>query len=159
MIDLDEYVWSTLSIRLDDVLRICCPTLGQIQMKQHLYGSNGHPLQPESIVKYFTKRASEYINCYKYFINTDFEFSSLNIHHADFVVEEHKSDPKVFMIIDPSYFQFNHYSCQSLEFWQKVKCVRGDGDAYLQRDTARFYELDKNEVEDLRLVEQNKDII
>jgi hypothetical protein len=62
------------------------------------------------------------------------------------------------MIIDPNYLLFNHYSCQSLEFWETVKCVRGDGDAYLKRDTARFYELDRNDIEDVRLWEQNKEI-
>ena len=158
MIDLDEYVWSPLSIRLDHILRNHCGKLGQIQMRQHLYGSNGHVKQPGSIVQHFTKRATEYINCYKYFINTNFEFSSLNIHHANFSIEDYKTDPTVFMIIDPSYLLFNHYSCQSLEFWENVKCVRGDGDAYLKRDTARFHELDRNDVEDIQLSEQNKEI-
>jgi Glycosyl transferase family 2 len=158
MVDLDEYVWSPLSIRIDHMLRTYCSKLGQIQMRQHIYGSNGHTVQPESLVKHFTKRASEYINCYKYFINTNFDFSSLNIHHANFTIETYKTDPNVFMIIDPNYMLFNHYSCQSLEFWEKVKCTRGDGDAYLQRDLARFHELDKNDVEDLRLWEQNKEI-
>jgi hypothetical protein len=158
MIDLDEYVWSPLGIRIDTLLRNHCYKLGQIQMRQHLYGSNGHVTQPGSIVQHFTKRATEHIDCYKYFVNTDYEFTSLNIHHADFAVEEYKGDSSVFIIIDPGYFLFNHYSCQSMEFWEKVKCTRGDGDAYLQRDMTRFHELDKNEVEDLRLWEQNKDI-
>ena len=70
MIDLDEYVWSPLSIRLDYVLRNYCSKFGQLQMRQHLYGSSGHKVQPSSIVKHFTKRAPEYIDCYKYFINS-----------------------------------------------------------------------------------------
>lgn len=159
MIDLDEYVWSPLSIRIDYVLRGCCANLGQVQLKQHLYGSNGHRAQPESIVKHFTKRDPDFINCHKYFVNSDFEFNNLYIHHAGFTNKAYEDDPSVFIIIDPSYFILNHYSCQSIEFWQKVKCTRGDGDAYLQRDMTRFYELDRNDVEDLRLVEQNKDII
>jgi len=56
------------------------------------------------------------------------------------------------------FFLFNHYSCQSVEFWQKVKCTRGDGDAYIQRGMSQFHELDVNEVEDMQLWEQNKDI-
>jgi len=158
MVDLDEYVWSPLDIRIDRLLRNHCSTLGQIQMRQHIYGSNGHVEQPESLVPHFTKRATEYINCYKYFVNTNFEFSSLNIHHANFSIESYKTDPKVFMIIDPNYLLFNHYSCQSMKFWENIKCTRGDGDAYLQRDTARFHELDRNDVEDMRLWEQNKNI-
>lgn len=158
MIDLDEYVWSPLSIRIDQILRACCSKLGQIQLKQHLYGSNGHRAQPESIVKHFTKRDPEFINCHKYFVNSDFEFSNLFVHHAEFIKKEYVTDVSVFMIVDPGYLLFNHYSCQSLEFWEKVKCTRGDGDAYLQRDMTRFHELDRNDVEDLRLWEQNKDI-
>lgn len=158
MVDLDEYVWSPLSIRMDYVLRSCCATLGQIQLKQHLYGSNGHKTQPASIVNHFTKRDPDFISCHKYFVNTDFEFSNLFIHHAGFTKKEYENDPSVFIIIDPNYFMLNHYSCQSLEFWEKVKCTRGDGDAYLQRNMDRFYELDRNDMEDLRLVEQNKDI-
>jgi hypothetical protein len=158
MVDLDEYVWSPLDIRMDRLLRNHCNILGQIQMRQHIYGSNGHIEQPESLVSHFTKRAAEYINCYKYFVNTNFEFRSLNIHHADFLDETYKTDLNVFMIIDPNYLLFNHYSCQSMKFWEKIKCTRGDGDAYLQRDTARFYELDRNDIEDVRLWEQNKEI-
>ena len=158
MVDLDEYVWSPISIRLDHILRNYCSAIGQIQMRQYLFGSNGHELQPDSIVKHFTKRESEYMNCFKYFVNSNFEFKSLNVHHADFVIEDYKIDPSIFMLIDSSYLLFNHYSCQSLEFWEKVKCTRGDGDAYLQRDTAQFHRLDKNDVEDVRLWEQNKEI-
>ena len=159
MVDLDEYVWSPLSIRIDYSLRNHCHSLGQIQMRQYLYGSNGYDAQPNGIVKNFTKRASEPVNCYKYFVNSNFEFTSLNIHHADFLIEDYKTDASVFIIIDTNYFAFNHYSCQSIEFWKKVKCTRGDGDAYLERDMSRFHELDKNEVEDVRLAEQNKDIV
>jgi hypothetical protein len=158
MIDLDEYVWSPISIRLDQILRNHCYTLGQIQMRQHLYGSNGHVAQPSAIVQHFTKRSPDYISCYKYFINTNFEFTSLNIHHATFAIDDYTTDASVFMIVDAGYLLFNHYSCQSMEFWERIKCTRGDGDAYLQRDMTRFHELDKNEVEDVRLWEQNKEI-
>ena len=158
MIDLDEYIWSPLDIRIDRVLRNCCSTLGQIQMRQYLYGSNGHIEQPESIVQHFTKRAAEHKNCYKYFVNTDFEFSSLNVHHADFLDETHRTNASVFLILDTGYLLINHYSCQSRTFWENVKCVRGDGDAYRQRTMKDFEELDCNDVEDLRLWEQNKDI-
>jgi hypothetical protein len=62
------------------------------------------------------------------------------------------------MLIDTGYLLINHYSCQSRTFWENVKCVRGDGDAYRQRTMKDFEELDCNEVEDLQLWEQNKDI-
>ena len=158
MVDLDEYAWSPQSVDLGSILRTHCSHLGQIQMQQYLFGSNGHQTQPDSLVKYFTKRSHEPVKCLKYFINSDFEFTSINIHHADFAIEAHKGNNSVFIIIDTNYFLFNHYSCQSIELWQNVKCTRGDGDAYLQRDMTRFHELDINDVEDTRLWEQNKDI-
>jgi hypothetical protein len=158
VVDLDEYVWSPRAIDLRDVLRTDCKYLGQIQMQQYVYGSNGHIKQPESIVKYFTKRAHHTIYCLKYFINSDFEFTSINIHHADFAVEANKKDESVFIIINTDYFLFNHYSCQSVEFWDNVKCTRGDGDAYLTRTIDNFNALNCNDVEDLGLWEQNKDI-
>jgi len=157
MIDMDEYVWSPLHLHLGTILQTYCGHLGQVQMIQYVFGSNGHVEQPESLVSHFTKRAHEPIHCLKYFVNTDFEFSSLNIHHASFMDPSHFTDGS-FVILSPEVIAMNHYSCQSVEFWQKVKCTRGDGDAYLQRDMARFHELDKNELEDRRLVEQNKDI-
>jgi len=159
IVDLDEYVWSPLSIHLPYVLRTGCAHLAQIQMRQYIYGSNGHVTQPESIVTHFTKRGHEFPECYKYFINSNFEYSSLNVHHADFVNEAYKDDASIFIIIDSSYFIFNHYSCQSLDFWKKVKCTRGDGDHYAQRSMEHFIHLDRNEVEDLRLYEQNKGIL
>jgi hypothetical protein len=158
MVDLDEYVWSPQSIHIGSILKGYCEHLGQIQMQQYLFGSNGHQTQPDSLVKHFTKRSHEPVRCLKYFINSDFEFTSINIHHADFAIEANKANSSVFIIIDTNFFLFNHYSCQSVELWQNVKCTRGDGDAYLQRDMTRFHELDINDVEDTRLWEQNKDI-
>ena len=92
-------------------------------------------------------------------MNSNFEFSSINVHHAHFVNKTYQNDASIFIIIDPSYFILNHYSCQSLDFWNKVKCTRGDGDAYRTRTINGFHELDYNDVEDLQLFEQNKDII
>jgi len=158
IVDLDEYVWSPRAVDLGSVLRLECSDFGQIQIQQYLYGSSGHVTQPDSIVKHFTKRSKAPVRCLKYFINSNFEFTSINIHHADFAVEANKKNVSVFIIINMDFFLFNHYSCQSVEFWQKVKCTRGDGDAYIQRSMSQFHELDVNEVEDTQLWEQNKDI-
>jgi hypothetical protein len=92
----------------------------------------------------------------KYFINTNFEFSGLNVHHATFV---HKEDElKHFMIINNEYFILNHYRTQSLNFWKNVKSTRGDVDNFIAMQTMdNFYKYDVNEVEDKRLYEQNKE--
>jgi hypothetical protein len=72
----------------------------------------------------------------------------LNIHYADFVNTEYKTDTSKFIIAFPHYFVINHYNCQSQEFWNKVKCTRGDADNYLTRTPADFIQYDKNAVDD-----------
>jgi hypothetical protein len=52
----------------------------------------------------------------------------------------------------------NHYNCQSREFWDTVKCTRGDADHYLVRNPEDFNRYDINELEDLELYNQNKDL-
>jgi hypothetical protein len=158
MIDLDEYVWSPKAIHLGDVLRMGCEQYGQIQIHQLVFGSNGYIEQPESLVKHFTKRENEYRICGKFFLNSNFEFASINVHYADFANPAYMTDASVFTMISYDWFIYNHYNCQSLNFWNKVKCVRGDSNAYLQRNMDHFHYVDKNEIEDLRLWEQNKDI-
>lgn len=159
VIDLDEYLWSPRNTNLSVVLNEC-EHIGQIQIIHTLYGSNGHITQPPSIVKYFTKRnnnkpTTEPLN-YKYIINSSFEFTSLNVHHADFLHDENKLSD--FKIIGPDYFVLNHYCCQSKEYWVNVKCTRGDSDAYRTRIEADFEHVDMNDVEDLDLYNQNNAI-
>lgn len=150
--DIDEFLWSPQSVHLPDVLRQC-GALSQIQFRQYVFASNGLLVQPASLVRGFTKRWAEEVGTLKYMVNSDYEFTSLNVHFATYAREEDKEG--TFLILDSSYFIVNHYMIQSREFWDLVKCTRGDGDEYRVRTLAEFDELDKNEVEDLRLVEQN----
>jgi hypothetical protein len=156
MVDMDEYVWSKMDVNLSNVLKIC-ENLAQIQIRQTLFGSNGHITQPKFLVKSFTKKENENPSegKVKYFINNSYEFSSLNIHHANFVDETLTTDYSKFMIIDRNYFKMNHYCCQSIDFWNEVKCTRGDGDNYLTRTPECFHNYDVNEIEDLELYNQN----
>jgi Glycosyl transferase family 2 len=159
MIDLDEFVWSPKGIHLGEVLRMGnCQQYGQIQVHQLLFGSSGHEVQPESLVKHFTRREDLYRICGKFFLNSDFEFDSINVHYADFTNKDYMTDARVFIMIPADWFVYNHYNCQSVEFWRDVKCIRGDSNAYRQRTMKDFDELDCNEIEDLRLWEQNKNI-
>ena len=156
MVDMDEYVWSKMDVKLPNVLKIC-ENLGQIQIKQHIFGSNGHISQPKFLVKSFTKRIRDNSSDgkLKYLVNTSYDFSSLNIHHANFVDEKLMTDASKFMLINPDYFIMNHYCCQSIEFWNDVKCTRGDGDHYLTRTAEDFHQYDINEEEDFELYKQN----
>ena len=159
MIDLDEYVWSPRCIDLKENL-IHSEHLGQIQMRQTIFGSNGYINQPKYLVPFFIKRRldnSQDVK-YKYFVNSSFEFTSLNIHHADFEKSEYVTNANVFMVVNFDWFTLNHYCCQSIDFWQNVKCKRGDGDHYFVRTMEHFYHNDINEIEDLELYNQNKEL-
>jgi hypothetical protein len=155
MVDLDEYVWSKQNTRLDILLEEF-DKFGQIQITEAIFGSNGHETQPKYIVPSFTKRDEKYHNKYKYFVNSSFEFSSLNLHHADFTDSKYTNDGAVFIIAYTKYFVINHYNCQSREFYTEVKCKRGDCDNYLVRTPEMFNGIDLNIVEDTELLEQNK---
>ncbi len=156
MIDMDEFVWSPTNINLNDILNTF-NHIGQIQIYDVLYGSNGFIEQPSLLVNSFTMRQKEPRRHLKYFVNTNYEFSSLNVHHATFVNKH--DEIHHFKILDHHIFILNHYNCQSLTFWNDVKCTRGDSDNYLVRTPEDFIKLDCNEIEDLRLKEQNKNII
>ena len=157
IIDMDEYLWSRTSIDLKDVFKICLH-IAQIQFQHTLFGSNGHIEQPNGIVKNFTKRDADqptkFMENLKYAINTNFDFISLNIHHATFS-DVRFQEKEYFMILGEPYFLLNHYCCQSIEFWKNIKCTRGDGDHYRIRLMEHFYEYDKNDVEDFELLKQN----
>ena len=153
MVDLDEFVWSPRDINLNAILNNC-NHLGQLQIFDTLFGSNGHISQPSSLVNNFTMREKIPRRYYKYFVNSNFAFSSLNVHHATFIDKNHEKNN--FIILDETHYIINHYCCQSKEFWDNIKCSRGDSDNYLIRTSDDFVKLDKNEVEDLRLMEQNK---
>jgi len=156
MVDMDEYMWSPRSLNLNDILATC-DKIGQIQVEHTLFGSAGYVDQPKFIVESFCRRSTGIITKVpgnrKYFINTSFKFNSLNVHHATFV---DKADEKNnFLLLDETYFRMNHYSCQSLEFWETVKCTRGDGDNWRRRTLDDFANLDINDVEDNELLQQN----
>ena len=153
MVDIDEYLWSTKDINLNNVLSNCCH-LAQIQLRDVLFGSNGHFEQPASVVKSFTMRQTTPRGHLKYLVNSDFAFASLNVHHASAADAKHM-EPSFFIILDHVYFILNHYSCLSRQYWLENKCIRGDSDNYRIRTLDDFNKLDVNETEDLRLCDQN----
>jgi len=157
IIDMDEYMWSPQG-KLTNILNTTLH-IGQIQVDQTLFGSSGHEIQPKSIVNGFTKRSSEIGGNRKYFVNSNFNFNSLNIHHATFVDKMHEENN--FLILYPEYFRYNHYTCQSRDIWNRVKCSRGDSDNYLVRTPESFDGrfLNKEEIEDTGLLEQNRPLL
>jgi hypothetical protein len=154
IVDMDEYMWSPTHVNMNHILKDCLH-IGQIQVKHSLFGSNGHIAQPKTIVQSFIRRANEiqFPGNLKYFMNTNFKFSSINVHHATFV--DKNDELKHFLILNEKYFRLNHYCCQSREFWDTVKCSRGDSDECRKRTPGDFESADRNDVEDTSLLEQN----
>jgi len=163
--DMDEFLFSVLDVNLKNILKVC-ENIGQIQINHTLFGSNNLISHPKYIVPNFTMRedqTKDHTELLKYIINSNYEFSSLNIHFAEFVNKEFMTNGK-FVRLDYSsnhiapIFTLNHYYSQSMEFWQGTKCTRGDADNYLIRDMDLFHSHDKNEIEDKRLFNQNKSL-
>lgn len=153
--DMDEYMWSPKNKDMTVVLSEF-RHIGQIQVDHTLFGSSDFVLQPKSIVSSFIKRSrdcpTESPGNRKYFVNCSFKFTSLNIHHATFV---NKDDEINRFLLLNNYFRLNHYCCQSRDFWNNIKCRRGDGDCYRSRTEAEFNDIDVNDVEDIDLKNQN----
>jgi hypothetical protein len=151
IVDLDEFLWSRHSHNLKDVFAEC-NNIAQVQFHHTMFGSNGHITQPPSVIQGFTRRSAENPTKsswnVKYAINTRFNFDHLGVHYAKFA-EDYGGN--ACMIIGEPYFILNHYSCQSRELWNQVKCTRGDGDHFRVRTEADFDTIDFNEVEDCEL--------
>lgn len=159
IVDLDEFMWSPIHINLSTLLKTC-EHFGQIQVNHTLFGSNGHIEQPKMVVQSFTKRNEQQptnnpTNT-KYFVNSSYDFESLNVHHASFVNKEYITNNSVFVMLGPDQFILNHYCTQSLEFWKNTKCTRGDGDNYSIRTENDFHKFDFNTVDDFELLTQNR---
>ena len=159
MVDLDEFMWSPRSTNLVDVL-VHLDHIAQVQIMHTLFGSNGHVTHPDGgLVASFTRRARESPTAepgnYKYFLNSArVSCSSLGVHSAQFVAKDGMDAP--YYIMDSSFFVLNHYCCQSKEFWRDTKCTRGDADNYLVRSMGDFDRYDLNDIEDTRLLDQNR---
>lgn len=160
MCDLDEFIWSPRGVDLKVVLRQC-EHLGQIQFEHTLFGSSGHIDTPRFAVESYICRSAEVCTqqpgLRKYAINTKWKFRGLAIHHAEFA--DKADEKRGFILIGPDWIRLNHYNCQSLRFWNEIKCRRGDSDNYKNRTPADFAALDLNEVEDLGLLEQNRELL
>lgn len=160
LLDMDEYLWSPQNIDLKKTLAHCWKT-GQVQIDHTLFGSSGHEIQPKSIVGSFIRRSAQSPTLEpgnrKYFVQGHFGFNSLNIHHATFI--DKKNEENNFLLLNEPYFKMNHYSCQSREFWNTVKCARGDGDFWRIRKPEEFDAIDLNDVEDTDLLKQNMPVL
>ncbi len=156
--DLDEFIWSPLAIDLNAALAQCkAPAVFFVHT---IFGSNGLIGYPEvGIVASYTRREPTSPSAFhhmKYFVKGTADCYGLFVHwpilgRGSPVEAQHL-------------FVLNHYMVQCLRFWQDVKMTRGVGEKRCatdgeERDMAEFAHRDRNEVEDLRLYEQNKPLI
>ena len=160
IIDLDEFLYSPTKKTFSEILSTN-DDCSQIKVDWLHFGSNGHEYQPYCVVSGFTKRAEfnidkEYYHC-KTLCKSEFLISFLVHEHEVHGITKHfayNEDQVPDLVI-------NHYNLQSQEFYYSVKATRGDCDNWMEhvsnsRDKKLFNSNDINEIEDLRLFEQNK---
>jgi hypothetical protein len=157
--DLDEFIWSPHAIDLNAVLKEF-DREPAVWFSHTLFGSNGHVAYPKGgIVESYTRREAVSPSAYhllKYFVNGRVADVEGLFNHWPILRPDRKPAD------GQDRFVFNHYLCQCEEWWRKVKSVRGIGAAHQDphtRDMHEFRSRDKNEVEDVRLRDQNLPLI
>jgi hypothetical protein len=160
ILDLDEFLYSPTNTSFSTILQNH-DGYSQIKVDWLHFGSNGHELQPISVVAGFTQRANFTRSESYYSHKTLFKTADL----LAFSIHEHSVNGSTFHLAysdaNPPALVINHYNLQSREFYFNVKATRGDCDNWfdhnkLLRDQALFQRYDINDVEDLRLFKQNK---
>ena len=142
VVDLDEFMYSRkLYGTIKDYLTLVPSNVDQIYVPWKFFGSNGHLIQPDSVIQGFTKRITgnkqvlgkTIVRCSKLkqldihasLLNdtSGIRISSDNIIHADpnNAMVDISED-----ILKNSYLHLNHYAIQSWEWFKKIKMTRGD---------------------------------
>lgn len=177
IVDLDEFLYAPKTKDVRSVLREN-EDVSVVGVNWMWFGSSGFVDQPTSIVQSFTKRASSDMSKYssllenykvlkptktpesdwqKYIVNTAYRVDNIDIHTV--VIEG--TSVCLSNCIDPvnPLLLINHYATQSKDFFLKVKSPRGDVNNWVAvgaKNEQWFKVSDINEIEDLRLSEQNK---
>jgi len=166
VLDLDEYLYSPNVINLKEVFKYY-GWVPKIIVNWVWFGNNGIDLQPKSIVQSFTKRGEYDVkrisNCKdgrilndtkgrKYIINTSFTVKDWPIHSSEGtnLSWEFSGEWPILLI--------NHYPIMSKEYFFNYKCMRepcANDYNLANKDIQYFIDWDINDVEDLRLANQN----
>lgn len=164
ILDLDEFLYSPETIDIKQVLS-GYSEYAQIIVDWVHFGSNNHVNQPPSVVEGFTMRAlsrESRRNVRYYGYKSIFQTARLNY----FDIHSSNVNGEDLRIIDSTGAKLliNHYNLQSLDFFINVKGTRGDVNNWfdhvkLQRNKDLFAEFDVNDFEDLRLYNQNRELI
>jgi hypothetical protein len=164
ILDMDEFLYSPYDINIQNILTNY-NNYSQINVDWVHFGSNGHKLQPKSAVEGFTMRAlygknKQYYgnkNIFKTRTLISFDVHSNNVSGQQINLKYSETSEVPSLLI-------NHYNIQSYDFYINIKGTRGDINNWfdhqkLKRNTELFNHYDDNDVEDVRLYEQNKIII
>ena len=160
VLDMDEFIYSPLEINLKKILKNY-DDFSQIFLPWVFFSSNGLEKQPKSVVKGFTKkiRNSDFgkhsnfksiIKCskiYCFFIHNHF------VKGATEEIDVFSHNPRLII---------NHYYVQSREYWKEKKIPSGSSNhakRHINRGWDLFEKFDVGDIEDLRLYEQNKQLI
>lgn len=165
ILDLDEFLYSPQEIDLKKIIKKY-DNYSQLKICWQNFGSNDFTKQPKNIVNNFTKRCKFDEN--KEFISYKCGFKSKQF--INFNIHEHNvcGETKKFTHINnDSELIINHYAIQSLEYFLNKKTKIGDinnwpaSSYYLKPDEhiKYFKTRDTNDILDIRLKEQNLEII
>jgi len=159
ILDMDEFLYSPIGKSFDTILKEC-EEYSEIHAFWLHFGSNNHINQPSSVVNGFTKRAVVDDTKPHYYHKAIFKGSDHVAFNVHFNLVRGNTLKLHIREGDNTDLVINHYPIQSLEYFMKVKATRGDVNNWfdnygLKRDKEYFENNDINEVEDLRLVEQN----
>ena len=164
ILDMDEFLYSPAEINIQNILKMY-EDIEMILIDWVHFGSNGHILQPKSVVEGFTMRASYGKNKPYYGYKCIFQTNSLkNFGIHECFISGNKMRLQYTETSEVPKLLINHYNIQSLEFYLSVKQTRGDINNWfdhqnLKRDEKYFEFYDDNDIQDKRLYEQNKNII
>ena len=175
VLDLDEFVYSPDNTNINDILRkYDNQDIQELIIDWYWFGSNGFKQQPNKVVDNFIKRGKylsrEYnvgpsytsFHTCKCFMKTKILYS-FGIHHSNFSYNKgiFRSEGQNFdgfnvRCSDKNELFINHYNIQSEEAYKR-KILKGscNNTPQMKKSMELFKLLDLNDVEDLRLKNQN----
>lgn len=137
ILDLDEFLYSPIEIDLKKILKKY-ESFDSIKVYWANFGSNHLLKQPKFVIPNFIKRG-EY-NSIKNGPNGRYNsFKSISKQNSiiNFDIHQHSLIKNALIkeipLNDSSDLIINHYSIQSLEFWEKIKMTRGSADLFYEK--------------------------
>lgn len=168
IVDMDEFIYSPITKSIPEILKKYeeHPAIG---VNWLCFGSNNRIKQPKSVVRGFTKRAPAQMMEDNAHIKSIIQTPYLR----DFGIHEHKLYNNVKAVntnrqeiekcfntpVLDDVLVCNHYIIQSWEWYQKKKMSQKHSFHFKNKYTTEYFKNhDVNEIEDKRLLEQNRKI-